>query len=116
MKFQLFFNFFDSFSTLFSTFGTPGSEGPGNSFSTPFPTLGPKGPELAPPLWGLKGRKVYLVDVSDIFYFFFPLGERGKGGVRGARRGGVHFLLRIPGGGGGVSRRGRMAGTVSAAN
>ena len=48
-KFQLFFNFFDSFSTLFLTFGAPGG-----SFSTPFPTLGPKGPRT--PLGGLKGR------------------------------------------------------------
>ena len=53
-KFQLFFNFFDSFSTPFLTFWTPGPEGPGNSFSTPFPTLGPKGPRT--PLGGLKGR------------------------------------------------------------
>ena len=52
-KFQLFFNFFDSFSTRFLTFWTPGPEGPGNSFSTPFPTLGPKGPRT---LGGRKGR------------------------------------------------------------
>ena len=55
------------------------------------------------------------MDVSDIFYFF--LRGEGEGGVRGARRGGgIHFLLKIPGGGGGVSRRGRVAGRVSAAN
>ena len=54
LKFQRFFNFFDSFSTPFLTFWTPGPEGPGNSFSTPFPTLGPKGPRT--PLGGLKGR------------------------------------------------------------
>ena len=53
-KFQLFFNFFDSFSTLFLTFWSPGPSGPGNSFSTPFPTLGPKGPRT--PLGGWKGR------------------------------------------------------------
>ena len=35
----------------------------------------------APP----RGRQLYSVDVSDIFYFFL-LGE-GEGGVRGARRG-----------------------------
>ena len=46
------------------------------------------------------------MDVSDIFYFSFLLGE-GEGGVRGAKRGGEgRFLLKIPGGGGG-SRRGR---------
>ena len=39
-----------------------------------------------------------LVDVSDIFYFFV-LG-RGEGGIRGVRKGGVRFLLKIPGGGG----------------
>ena len=33
---------FQLFLTLFLTFGTPGPEGPGNSFSTPFPILGPK--------------------------------------------------------------------------
>ena len=47
------FPFFDSFSTLFLTFWAPGPSGPGNSFSTPFPTLGPKGPRT--PLGG-KGR------------------------------------------------------------
>ena len=51
-KFQLFFKFFDSFSILFFAFW---ASGPGSSFSTPFPTLGPKGPRT--PLWGLKGRK-----------------------------------------------------------
>ena len=56
-KFHLFFNFFDSFLTLFLTFWTPGPapEAPGSSFSTPFPTLGPKGPRI--PLGGLKGGK-----------------------------------------------------------
>ena len=54
LKFQLFSNFFDSFVTPFLTFWAPGPEGPRNSFSTPLPTLGPKGP--ATPLWGLKGR------------------------------------------------------------
>ena len=40
----------------------------------------------------------YLVDVSDIFLFFFLLGG-GEGGVRGDREGGW-FLLKIPEGGG----------------
>ena len=57
-----------------------------------------------------------LVDVSD--FFFFLLGE-GEGGVRGAGKGGVRFLIKFPGGGGGggFSRRGRGrgAGKVSAA-
>ena len=53
-KFQLFFNFINSFPTLFLTFGALGPEGLGNS--TPFPTLGPKGPRT--PLGGWKGRNV----------------------------------------------------------
>ena len=46
----------------------------------------------------LPPNKIYLVDISDIFYFFCS-GE-GKG-VRGARKGvrGVGFLLKITGGG-----------------
>ena len=42
----------------------------------------------------------YLVDVSDIFYFFL-LGE-GRGNLRRQDRGGggIGFLLKIPGGGG----------------
>ena len=47
--FQLFGLFFDSDLT----FWAPGPEGPGNKFSTPFPTLGPEGPRT--PLGGLKG-------------------------------------------------------------
>ena len=52
----------------------------------------------------------FLADVSDIF--FFLLGG-GKGGVRGAGRGGWNFSLKTPGGGvspaggGGGERRGR---------
>ena len=53
------------------------------------------------------------MDVSDIFYFFFLLGE-GNGRVRGARRGGGSFLLKMPRRGGGGRDRG--AGTVFAAN
>ena len=38
---------------------------------------------------------LYLVDVSDIFYFFSARG--GQRGVRGARReGGAFFKLKIP--------------------
>ena len=66
-KVQLFFNFFDSFSTLFLTFWAPGPEGPGNSFSTPFPTLGPKGPRT--PLGGWKGRNATVVIVSVVGSF-----------------------------------------------
>ena len=56
---------------------------------------------------------ITLVDVLDIFYFFFLLGE-GEGGVRGAREGGgVGFLLKIPRGGGGFPG-GEGAGRVSA--
>ena len=55
-----------------------------------------------------------LVDVSDIFLFFFCLLGEGEGGVRGEGGWGVDFLLKVPGGGG-VSRRerGRGAGRVS---
>ena len=59
-----------------------------------------------------------MVGVPDIFSFFL-LGE-GEGGVRGAgsQGGGVNFLLKIPGGGGGVLREGEgaRAGRVSAVN
>ena len=41
---RLFFNYFDSFSTPFSTFWVPGPRGPGNSFSDSFSNFGPKGP------------------------------------------------------------------------
>ena len=70
------FQLFDSFSTLFLTFGALGPEGPGNSFSAPFPTLGPKGPRT--PLGGWKGRK------SRLFLSIF-LGE-GKWGRKKYRR------------------------------
>ena len=60
-----------------------------------------------------------LVDVSDAYYYFFCLG-RGKGEVRGAGGGGIgfFFILKIPGGRAGFSRRRRSrgAGRVSAAN
>ena len=39
-----FFNYFDSFSTPFSTFWARGQEAPGTHFPTLFPTLGPEGP------------------------------------------------------------------------
>ena len=54
-----------------------------------------------------------LVDVSDIFYFFLCSG-RGKGESEAPRMGG-RFLLKIPGGWGGFSRRG-LGPRVSAAN
>ena len=42
------------------------------------------------------------MDVSDIFYFFL-VGDGGRGGVRGRREGGeISFLLRIPERGGGL--------------
>ena len=59
-------------------------------------------------------KGIFLGGRVGYFLFFFLLGK-GEGGVRGARRGGIHFLLKIPGGGG-FSRRGRGAGRVSAAN
>ena len=62
----------------------------------------------------VKQVTLYLVDVSVIFYFF-RLGE-AEGGVRGAGRGGgIGFLLKMPGGGGGFSMTGG-AGRVFAAN
>ena len=55
------------------------------------------------------GPNVFLVDVSDIFYFFL-LGE-GEGGVRGARpRGRGRFFFLKSQEGGGVSRGGGGAG------
>ena len=55
---------------------------------------------------------IYLVDVSDIFYFSAP--GRGRG-VRGARKRGVGFIFSIPGGGAVSQERGggRRAGRVS---
>ena len=51
------------FSTLFRLFFDSvfnfldhGAEGPGNSFSTPFPPLGPKGPRA--PLGGVEGSQI----------------------------------------------------------
>ena len=41
---RLFFNYFDSFSTLFWTFWAPGLKGPGTHFRTLLATFGPKGP------------------------------------------------------------------------
>ena len=41
---RLFFNYFDSFSTLFGLFGPRGRKGPGTHFRTLFATFGPKGP------------------------------------------------------------------------
>ena len=57
-----------------------------------------------------------LVDVSDIFNFFFARGgERGESEAPGA--GGCRFLLKFQEGGGVFRRgRGRGAGKVSAAN
>ena len=42
---RLFFNYFDSFSTPFSTFWAPGPRGRGNSFSDSFSNFGPRGPK-----------------------------------------------------------------------
>ena len=69
MEISTLFQFFDSFSTLFLTFWAPGPEGPGNSFSIPFPTLGPKCPRT--PLGGLKGR-----NVSGRYFYFLAETER----------------------------------------
>ena len=41
----LFFNYFDSFSTPFSTFWVPGPRGSRNSFSDSFSHFGPEGPK-----------------------------------------------------------------------
>ena len=49
--------------TLFLTFWAPGPEGPGNSFSTLFPTFCPKGPRTS--LGGLKGRSTFVGDRYD---------------------------------------------------
>ena len=61
-------------------------------------------------------RLKFLVDVSDIFYFFCS--GRGKGGGVEVPEGGGGsvFLLKSPGGGGLQDGRGRGAGRVFAAN
>ena len=54
---ELKFPLFDSFSTLFLTFWTAWPEGPENSFSTPFPTLGPKGKVFGQDIPGTSGTQ-----------------------------------------------------------
>ena len=49
VEISIFFQFFRLFFDSVFTFWTPGPEGPGNSFSTPFSTLGRRAQEL---LWG----------------------------------------------------------------
>ena len=52
--------------------------------------------------------KIYLVDVSDIFYFSSAGEGKGESRATGRGEGGRFFLLKIPGegGGGGCSARG----------
>ena len=50
---RLFFNYFDSFSTPFSTFWAPGPRGLGNSFSDSFSNSGPGRPKVTP----VRGQK-----------------------------------------------------------
>ena len=52
------FNYFSTFSTLFRL--RFNFLGPGNSFSTPFPTLGPKGPRTPLGIEGSQFEKVKL--------------------------------------------------------
>ena len=59
--------------------------------------------------------KIFLVDVSDIFYFFL-LGEGEKGESEAPGRGGGSVLLKIPRGGGGGSPGGAEGLRGSAAN
>ena len=82
---ELKFPLFDSLSTLFLTFWAPGPEGPGNSFSTLVPTLGPKGQKL---LWGgLRGRKTLglagagglMTPPRTLFGRFWGSGPEGPG-------------------------------------
>ena len=62
---RLFFNYFDSFSTPFTTFWTPWPRGPGNSFSDSFS------------FW------VLLIDSSfSTCWFFGPSGGPGAGSAR----------------------------------
>ena len=54
------------------------------------------------------------------YFLFFSVRGRGRGSPSRERRGGVRFLLKIPGGGGGFSGQmrvgGRVAGRVFAGN
>ena len=68
-------------------------------------------------LCGALGKFSTLVDVSDIFHSFLLGG--GERGVRGVRGRGGDFLLKVPGGGGGLPGgvgAGRGAGRVFAGN
>ena len=77
LKKELKFPLFDSFSTLFLTFWAPGPEGPGNSLSNLFPTLGPKGPRT--PLGGWEGNNFWGINSMG-------LPESLAGSQRGVRR------------------------------
>ena len=59
-------------------------------------------------------KKVFLLGGRFGYFLFFFCSGRGKGGFEAPGGGGIHHLLKIPGGVG--SRRGRGAGRVSAAN
>ena len=80
-----FFNFFNSFSTLSLTFWTLWLEVPGNSFSTPFSTLGLKGTRA--PLWGIEGSqtKLHLTSQDGIFQGMVPPRRRFPCGIALAR-------------------------------
>ena len=58
------------------------------------------------------GKNLYLVDVSDIFYFFL-VGEGEEGSLTGQEGGGEPvFLLKIPQGGGGFQEGEGQGGCV----
>ena len=57
---------------------------------------------FAHPYFATKNDPSFLVDVSNIFYFFFARG-RGRGSPRRQEGAGVGFLLKNSRGGGGFS-------------
>ena len=57
----------------------------------------------------LADSPLFLVDVSDIFYFFCS-GGGGRGSARRRAGGGIDVLSKIPGGGGGVLQDGGAEG------
>ena len=78
------FQLFGSFSTQFLTFWTSAPEGLGNSFSTPFPTWGPRGPRQGEfkvsastvaalfSKMALTGQRIAMVDMVLLVFTAFP--------------------------------------------
>ena len=84
-------------------------------FQKSTPTLDPDSPKSCQICLSSASLFKGLVDVSDIFHFWFCLGK-GKGKSEAPGGGGIGSLLKNSGGGGSKRGRGRGAGKVSAAN